>query len=75
MALRAAKYKCVLCTAEATEVDHVVPVSLGGSGDQSNLRALCSQCHKAATTRLRRERDAYVAGKTFAIEPQAEAVA
>lgn len=26
-------------------VDHVVPLALGGSGDASNLQALCDDCH------------------------------
>jgi 5-methylcytosine-specific restriction endonuclease McrA len=36
------------------EADHIIPVSLGGLGDQSNLRSLCKSCHKAATARLRK---------------------
>lgn len=43
------------------ETDHIVPVSLGGSGDQSNLRALCAECHREATAKLRAEKDKYVA--------------
>lgn len=50
------------CGKRAREVDHIVPVSLGGSSDLGNLRSLCPQCHLAATKRLRREREAYVAG-------------
>jgi 5-methylcytosine-specific restriction endonuclease McrA len=49
------------CGKRAREVDHIVPVSLGGSGDQWNLRCLCRACHLAETGRLRREREAYVA--------------
>jgi 5-methylcytosine-specific restriction endonuclease McrA len=43
------------------EVDHIVPVSLGGTGDLSNLRALCRECHRTETTRLARLKTAYVA--------------
>lgn len=60
VALRSAGRKCQ-CGAGATEVDHIVPVSLGGSGDQSNLRAMCHDCHRAATAKLRREKKEYVA--------------
>lgn len=49
------------CGARATEVDHIVPVSLGGLSDQKNLRGLCHECHKQATARLRREKKKYVA--------------
>jgi 5-methylcytosine-specific restriction protein A len=30
-------------------VDHVVPLALGGSGDASNLQALCTGCHGEKT--------------------------
>jgi len=49
------------CGRRATEVDHVVPVSLGGLSDQRNLRGLCHECHKLATAQLRREKKSYVA--------------
>lgn len=35
----------------ATEVDHIVPKSSGGSDDESNLQAICADCHKAKTAR------------------------
>jgi 5-methylcytosine-specific restriction protein A len=35
----------------ATEVDHVIPKSLGGSDDFHNLQALNVDCHKAKTQR------------------------
>ncbi len=47
------------CGDHATEVDHIIPVSLGGTGDQSNLRPLCHDCHRAETARLRREKAEY----------------
>ena len=34
------------CDAPATEVDHIVPRSRGGTDDLSNLRALCPPHHK-----------------------------
>lgn len=33
--------------ASATEVDHIVPLSEGGSDDRSNKQALCGPCHSA----------------------------
>jgi 5-methylcytosine-specific restriction protein A len=35
----------------ATEVDHIVPKSQGGSDDESNLRALCRACHDEKSRR------------------------
>lgn len=44
-------YRCCLCGATAAsgatlEVDHKVPVALGGSNDNSNLWALCFDCNR-----------------------------
>lgn len=33
----------------ATEVDHIVPKSQGGTDDQVNLQSICSACHKMKT--------------------------
>jgi 5-methylcytosine-specific restriction endonuclease McrA len=49
------------CGKPAAEADHIVPVSLGGTGDQDNLRPLCRACHKAETARLRRDKREYTA--------------
>ena len=49
--IAAAAGKCQAC-AEPTdefEVDHYVPVALGGTNDLSNLQALCLPCHKVKT--------------------------
>ncbi|MEL7937664.1 HNH endonuclease [Pseudomonas delhiensis] len=48
--------RCEECTRlgrlrEADEVDHVVPLSRGGTDDPSNLRAINRDCHKAKTQR------------------------
>lgn len=33
----------------ATEVDHIIPLSKGGTNDLSNLQSLCHECHTAKT--------------------------
>ena len=42
-------FACALCgeliTAEVAHVDHIVPVSRGGSSDKSNLQATCPPCN------------------------------
>jgi 5-methylcytosine-specific restriction protein A len=35
----------------AHEVDHIVPLSQGGTDDPKNLRAVNRECHKAKTAR------------------------
>ena len=62
-AIKRDKATCVLCGNHwcMIEVDHIVPVCLGGLGDIDNLRCLCSACHKVETARLRREAGAYIA--------------
>lgn len=34
---------------EEFDIDHIVPLSLGGSEDSSNLQALCPACHRKKT--------------------------
>jgi len=44
------------------QADHVVPVSRGGLMlGLANIRTLCRWCHRGETTRLAREREAFVA--------------
>ncbi len=56
---------CQLCFSDercgAPQVDHIIPVSLGGSGDIENLRTLCKRCHDEETSRLRREGVEFIA--------------
>lgn len=45
---------CIKCFAQgrvtaAVEVDHIVPISRGGSDELENLQALCIECHRAKT--------------------------
>lgn len=35
----------------ARELDHIVPLSQGGTHDSTNLQALCRSCHQAKTRR------------------------
>jgi len=66
------------CGKESMEVDHIIPVSLGGTGDIENLRGLCCACHRLETARLRREGAAFVAALNPALynlpKPQIEEV-
>jgi 5-methylcytosine-specific restriction endonuclease McrA len=41
------QHTCAYCGKEATQVDHVVPVSAGGSQDMDNLVAACAPCNNA----------------------------
>lgn len=72
VALFAAKHTCALCGKAAFEVDHIVPVSLSGTGDPSNLRALCPSCHKVESARLSRLKENYKARTSLQdpIEPR-----
>ena len=47
--LRRDAYRCRNCNASGTElhVHHVVPLTCGGTNNESNLTTLCEQCHKA----------------------------
>lgn len=41
--------RCVRCGAtDRLQVHHVIPVSAGGSHDDSNLVTLCNNCHREA---------------------------
>jgi hypothetical protein len=52
--LSAAQHKCAACgSAEKLEIDHVVPISQGGTGDFHNLQVLCRQCNRKKRARLR----------------------
>jgi len=39
------------CNQAASEVDHVVALSKGGTNDETNLRPLCKAHHSAKTVR------------------------
>jgi len=45
--LARAGHKCLICAAtQNLEIDHIVPVSQGGTGDESNLQCLCRPCNR-----------------------------
>lgn len=55
--------RCAWCGAEATQVDHIIPVADGGAlYDHANLQSLCTPHHdektkaEAATRRKRRKK-------------------
>lgn len=50
---------CVYCkragrVTPATEVDHRVPLSQGGTDDRDNLDPVCADCHREKSARERR---------------------
>jgi len=43
---------CQACgNAPATCVDHIIPLSEGGTNERDNLRALCQSCHSRKTAK------------------------
>jgi 5-methylcytosine-specific restriction endonuclease McrA len=43
-------FKCVLCGSDdRLQVDHIIPVRLGGTNDVGNGRTLCHACHVKKT--------------------------
>jgi len=38
------------CEETATDVDHILPLWVGGTNDDSNLEGLCPGCHKRKTS-------------------------
>lgn len=47
--LRRDRWRCRTCGQPATEVDHIVPSTAGGSDAMTNLQALCRRCHSTKT--------------------------
>ena len=37
------------CVLDASEIDHVIPLALGGGNERRNLAALCRTCHRDKT--------------------------
>jgi len=40
------------CTGNATEIDHIIPVSRGGTNELYNLQGACSKCNKTKSNKL-----------------------
>ncbi len=48
--LTAAGHQCQVCgSADALQLDHIVPIAVGGSSEQSNGQVLCQTCHRQKT--------------------------
>jgi len=45
------------CNKQATDVDHIVPLRLGGTHERSNLQALCHSHHSTKTVTESNNRD------------------
>lgn len=58
--LQLRKHSSCECGARATEIDHKIPVALGGTGDAFNLRSLCHTCHRKATNKFLKEKQNYI---------------
>lgn len=44
--------KCAFCdSAENLQVDHIIPLSKGGTNERSNLQALCEYCNKVKNSK------------------------
>jgi len=55
--LKRDNFKCVLCGADCNDrklhIDHIIPISEGGTNDLKNLRVLCSSCNLGRNTDLK----------------------
>lgn len=52
--LKRDNYHCLVCAKKnrvsvATQVDHIISKSVGGTDDYSNLQSICVSCHKHKT--------------------------
>lgn len=56
------QYTCAYCGREATTVDHIIPVSLGGDAHPSNLVACCVACNssKGGVNRIKQKEGAFL---------------
>lgn len=49
-------FRCVFCGATSKQtqlqVDHIIPVSKGGSNDLNNLQTLCWECNRGKSDRI-----------------------
>lgn len=50
------KGRCAACgSAQTVEIDHIVPVSKGGTSEESNLQPLCRKCNRKKRVRTRND--------------------
>ena len=50
--LRRDNHRCVQCGAsDELEVDHIIPMWMGGHSTEANAQTLCKPCHKLKTGR------------------------
>jgi 5-methylcytosine-specific restriction endonuclease McrA len=45
-------HTCAYCGAEADTVDHIIPASMGGTADPSNLIAACNRCNGTKSNKI-----------------------
>jgi len=66
------RFICEICKkARATEVDHIRPVSSGGTDDLDNLQGLCADCHaKKSSNEGLIGRGIYTSDYDLAMEPE-----
>lgn len=51
--MREAQYKCVVCSSpDDLTIDHIVPVSVGGSNEKTNLQVMCRPCNSRKGAKL-----------------------
>jgi hypothetical protein len=54
--LSLAQHKCADCPSTTDlEIDHIVPISKGGTGAPDNLQVLCRKCNRKKRVRLKQE--------------------
>ncbi len=52
--LQEASHQCLACgSPDNLEIDHIVPISKGGTGEKSNLQVLCRACNRKKRATLR----------------------
>lgn len=58
--LEMARFRCVACGSSSNDgvtlhIDHIIPISRGGSSDESNLQVLCQPCNLGKSDMMPRE--------------------
>jgi len=73
---------CGLCQSKISvgkswDIDHILPLALGGTNEPTNLQILCKPCHKAKTTqsdipaiaKAKRRRAKHIGARSPTIRP------